>query len=65
MTSTSQVALGLFTAMVLWTLYRLMDKTGGGSGTFDGKCFGLLPWAVTLVTVGVLVAMTHKMKPIR
>ena len=35
-----------------------MHASGDGPGTFDGKCFGMLPWAVVVATTVVLCALT-------
>ena len=52
------VSTSLLAVLLAWTLYRYLDASGDGPGTFDGKCFGMLLWAVVVATTVVLCALT-------
>ena len=52
------VSTSLLAVLLAWTLYRYLDASGEGPGTFGGKCFGMLPWTVVVAMATVLCALT-------
>ena len=60
MNSSTLWSTALLVCLMLWTLYRFFDHTGKGPATFNGKCFGMLPWGIVIVTVAVIMVLSWK-----